>query len=87
MKLTVFTYSEVCLINCFHLEVFFWDYLLAAILLFEQILDFAGDTQNPKAHQEELLLFWLYVTCQKEKKPTLNRQQRCLFMACIERQQ
>lgn len=57
MKLTVFTYSEVCLINYFHLEVSFWDCLLAVILLFEQILDFAGHTQNPKAQQEELLLF------------------------------
>lgn len=37
MKLTVFTYSEVCLINYFHLEVFFWDCILAVIPLFEQI--------------------------------------------------
>lgn len=37
VKLTVFTYSEVCLINYFHLEVFFWDCVLAVIPLFEQI--------------------------------------------------
>lgn len=41
VKLTVFTYSEVCLINYFHLEVFFWDCILALVLLFEQILHFA----------------------------------------------
>jgi len=57
VKLTVFTYSEVCLINYFHLEVFFWDCILAVILLFEQILHFAGHEQKYKAHQKELLPF------------------------------
>lgn len=48
VKLTVFTYAEVCLINYFHLEVFFWDCILAVILLFEQILHFAGHAEKHK---------------------------------------
>lgn len=84
MKLTVFTYSEVCLINYFQLEVpVFWDCLLAVILLFEQILDFAGHTQNPKAQQEVTSVLTI---CDILKKKITIRQQQCLFMACIEKQ-
>lgn len=48
VKLTVFTYSEVCLIIYFHLEVFFWDHILAIILLSEQILHFTGHAGKHK---------------------------------------
>lgn len=58
VKLTVFTYSEVCLINYFHLEVFFWDCILAVILSFEQILHFAGHADKLKLIRKSYFRFY-----------------------------
>lgn len=48
MKLTVFTYSEIYLINYFHLEVVIWDYILVVILLFWKIVHFTGHAGKHK---------------------------------------
>lgn len=48
MKLTVFTYSEICLINYFHLEVVVGDSILAVILLFGQTVHFTGHAGKHK---------------------------------------
>lgn len=48
VKLTVFTYSEIYLINYFHLEMVVWDYILAVILLFGQIVHFTGHAGKHK---------------------------------------
>lgn len=67
MKLTVFTYSEIYLINYFNLEVVAWDYILAVILLF-------GQCRKAQAHQKLCGTSILTMPdILKEKKILLNR--------------
>lgn len=74
VKLTVFTYSEIYLINYFHLEMVAWDYILAIILPFGQLWATSEVIQESTSSSEiwSVLPFWLCMTYEK-KKILLNR--------------
>lgn len=84
VKWTVFTHSEVSLINYFHLEVFFWDCVLVAILLFGQILHFVGHAEKTQSLLEGVPAILAMQDILKENKNELNRLKNCLFIAHTE---